>query len=236
MRAVILQPTYLPWIGYFGLIDLADVFVFYDDVQFVMRSWQRRNRILMRNKGPIWLSVPVKVEFGQNINEVMINTDIAWRDKHWTTIMHAYSRAPFFLEYASALEEIYTNEWKNLADLNITLIGKLSQILGIRDTRFLRSSELDVKGKKTDRLLNVLKKIGADEYVSGPAARSYIETDKFREQNIALYWHEFSHPTYPQLSGDFVPHLSVIDLMCNVGEKSLEVIRTGEENSLKKQE
>jgi hypothetical protein len=218
------------------MVDLADVFVFYDDVQFVERSWQRRNKIKMHNRGAIWLSVPVRAEFGQNIDEVRLNTEMGWRGKHWTTIRHAYGRAPFFQECASALEEIYKKEWEYLADLNIALIQMLSQMLGIRDTLFLKSSELGVNGKKTDRLVNVLRKVGADEYISGPAARSYIETDKFRDQNIALYWHEFSHPTYQQLSGDFTPYLSVIDLLFNVGRKSLEVIRTGEENSLKKQQ
>ena len=236
MRAVILQPTYLPWIGYFGMVDLADTFVFYDDVQFVQRSWQRRNKIRMHNRGAIWLSVPVRSEFGQNINEVRINTEIGWRDKHWTTIMHAYGRAPFFKEYASALEEIFNREWEYLVDLNITLIQALSRMLGIQDTVFLKSSELDVKGQKTDRLVNVLTKIGADEYISGPAAKSYIETNKFKDHNITLCWHDFTHPTYPQLSGDFVPYLSVIDLLFNVGENSLKVIRAAEKDSLKKQE
>jgi len=233
MRAVILQPIYLPWMGYFGLIDIADVFVFYDDVQFVYRSWQRRNRIKMPNK-VIWLSVPVIKKFGQKINEVKINNDLNWRYKHWTSIKTAYSKALFFKDYAPIFEEVYKTEWEYLIDLNITLIKKITKILGLDDTKFILSSKLNVSGKKTERLIAVLNKIGADTYISGPLAKSYIEVNKFKEAGVALYWYEFNHPIYHQLYGNFVPYLSVIDLIFNVGEKSLKVIREGEKNALKR--
>ncbi|WP_048095757.1 WbqC family protein [Geoglobus ahangari] len=231
MKAVILQPMYLPWIGYFGLIDLADIFVFYDDVQFVERSWQRRNRIKMPNGKWIWLSVPVIKKFGQKINEVKVNNGVEWSKRHWHSIVHAYRKAPYFKEYETLFRHVYSVSWDYLVDLDIFLIKEISKILGI-DTRFVLSSELNVSGGKTDRLINILTEIGADEYISGPAAREYIEPIKFKKSGIKLYWFEFNHPVYPQLYGEFIPYLSVIDLLFNVGPKAIDYIREGAEDSL----
>jgi hypothetical protein len=228
----VMQPTYLPWIGYFGMIDMADVFIFYDDVQFVKQSWQQRNRIKTQD-GWIWLVVPVFQNFGQKINQVKINNNQNWPKKHWKSIQYNYSKAPFFNEYMAFIEEIYEKEWDYLADLNITLIKRISEFLGL-DTEFMLSSELrGVEGTKTDRLINILKLIGADEYLTAPATKAYIEPEKFKGNDIMLYWYEFNHPTYKQLYGDFVPHLSVIDLLFNTGGESINVIREGEENAVK---
>jgi len=234
MRAVILQPTYLPWMGYFGMIDIADVFVFYDDTQFVKQSWQQRNKIKTQN-GWMWLIVPVFQNFGQEIKEVKINNNINWAEKHWKSIMYNYSKAPFFNEYASIFESMYTKRWECLVELNVALIKKITEILGLK-TRFMFSSELNVKGAKTDRLIDILTKIDADVYISGPAAKTYIEIDKFKREGIMLYWYEFNHPTYPQLHGDFIPYLSVVDLLFNTGNEALDVIRRGGEYALKKAE
>ena len=232
MKAVILQPTYLPWMGYIGLIDIADIFVFYDDVQFVERSWQRRNRIKMPNK-VIWLSVPVIKKFGQKINEVKINNNINWAEKHWKSIKYAYSKAQFFEHYAYIFKRIYEyKKWEHLVDLNVTIIKEITKLLGLDDTKFMFSSELNVEGKKTIRLINILNKIGADEYITGPAAKSYIEIDKFKKAGIALHWYEFKHPAYPQLYGEFIPYLSVIDLLFNIGEDAINYIRKGLKNAL----
>ena len=231
MRAVILQPMYLPWMGYFGLMDLADVFVFYDDVQFVERSWQRRNRIKMPNGDWIWLSVPIVKKFGQKINEVRINNETDWSEKHWKSIKHAYNKAPYFKEYESLFRDLYAMSWEYLVDLNICLIKEISKLLKI-NIKFVLSSELNVSGKKTERLINVLTKLGADEYISGPAAKEYIQPIEFKKSGIRLYWFEFNHPVYPQLHGDFIPYLSVIDLLFNTGPEAMEYIRKGTENSL----
>lgn len=232
MKAVILQPTYLPWVGYFGLIDIADVFVFYDDVQFVERSWQRRNKIKMPNGNWIWLSVPVIQKFGQKINEITVNNNTKWAEKHQKSIKHAYSKAPFFKDYAPIFEELYKREWTYLSDLNITIIKKITELLGLKDIKFIRSSELKVEGEKTDRLINVLTKIGADDYISGPAAKAYVEAEKFKKAGITLYWSEFNHPTYPQLYGGFIPYLSIIDLLLNTGKDTMNYIMKGSKNAL----
>jgi len=234
MKAVVLQPTYLPWMGYFGMIDIADVFVFYDDTQFVKQSWQQRNRI-KTSSGPLWLTVPVVRSFGQKINEVKVNNNTKWSERHWKSIKYDYSKAPFLNDYIQVFEEIYSKEWTYLIDLNITIIKEITRILGLK-TEFVFSSELKAEGTKTDRLINIITEIGADEYVSGPAAKSYMDVERFAREGISLYWYEFEHPVYPQLYGDFIAYLSVIDLLFNVGEESLELIRKGGEHALKKAE
>jgi hypothetical protein len=232
MKAVILQPFYLPWAGYFGMIDIADVFVFYDDVQFVKQSWQQRNKIKIQNK-PGWLTVPVTRKFGQNINEVNINNSITWKKKHWKSIYYSYAKAPNFENYKNEIEDIYNKDWDNLCDLNIHIIKKISKILGLKIPHFIKSSDINgLQGRKTDRALCILEKIGADEYISGPAAKDYIEIQKFKDKDISLYWYEFDSPIYPQIGNEFLPSLSVIDLIFNTGEKSMDYIRKSLENSL----
>jgi hypothetical protein len=232
MKAVILQPFYLPWAGYFGMIDIADVFVFYDDVQFVKQSWQQRNKIKIQNK-PGWLTIPVNKKFGQKINEVKINNSIKWKEKHWKSIFYSYAKAPHFGDFKNEIEDIYNKEWDYLSDLNIHLIEKISKMLGLEIPHFIKSSDItDLHGKKTDRILSILEKIGADEYISGPAAKDYIEIQKFKDKNITLYWYEFFNPVYPQIGTDFLPFLSVIDILFNTGEKSRDYIRKSLKNSL----
>lgn len=234
MRAVVLQPTYLPWMGYFGMIDVAGVFVFYDDIQFSVQSWQQRNKIKSANGNWMWLSVPIIRNFGQNINEVQINNTANWRKKHWTSIYQSYAKAPYFKDYEEQLAKIYQQEWEYLCDLNICIIKKLCELLGIDMPKFIKSSELkDITGEKTDRLLLILRKIGADEYISGPGARDYIEAGKFKEKGRKLYWYEYQHPVYPQIRGEFIPYLSAIDLLFNTGDEAIRYIREGSKDALK---
>lgn len=234
MKAVVLQPTYLPWMGYFGMIDVADVFVFYDDVQFSVQSWQQRNKIKSPNGEWMWLSVPVIRNFGQNINEVQINNASNWRKKHWNSIYQSYAKAPYFKAYKEKIESIYQKEWKYLSELNISIIKKLSELLGIRIPEFIKSSEIEgITGERTDRLLLVLKKIGADEYISGPGAKDYIEVSKFKQKDIKLYWYEYQHPVYPQIRGEFIPYLSSLDLLFNAGSEAIRYVREGSKDALK---
>lgn len=236
VKAVILQPTYLPWIGYFGMIDAADIFVFYDDVQFVKKSWQQRNRIKIQGTAK-WLTVPVTHNHRPKINEVKINNLKKWTKnwtyKHWRSIDYSYNKAPFFEDYNSEIKEIYDKQWQSLCDLDIYIIKELSRCLKIHEPKFIRSSAIEgIEGVKTDRVMNILKEIGADELLANPGARAYIEKDKFKDENIKLYWFEFKHPVYPQLGGEFIPFLSVIDLLFNTGKKSRNYIKLGLEGSL----
>ena len=232
MKAVILQPMYLPWMGYFDLIDKSDVFVFFDDVQFVSRSWQQRNKI-KTPQGWIWLTIPISRAFGSRIkiNEMKIDNGSNWKKKHLESMRYNYGKSPFCKEYMDFLEEIYDQDWEYLAGLNITFVKRITAILGLQG-KFIRSSELGVEGVKTEHLIDISKKVGANEYISGPAAKDYIQVDKFKSAGIQLYWHEFHHPSYPQLYGDFIPYMSVIDLLFNTGENAINYIREGSKNAL----
>ena len=244
MKAVILQPFYLPWIGYFGMIDTADIFVFADDIQFLAKSWHRRNRIKNGN-APKWLTVPVNKHYGQMINQVNINNSITykqknntlnWKEKHWELISSTYQKAPYFDDYKEDIHEIYTQDWDFLCDLDIYIIEKISKLLKLKLPQFIKKSDINgLEGKKTDSIINICNKIGANKYVSGPAAKNYIdytEFQKFKQNNIDLYWYEFPHPLYPQIGTDFLPYLSVIDILFNVGEESRDYIRKSSENCL----
>jgi len=231
MRVVVLQPTYLPWMGYFGMIDVADTFVFYDDVQFSVQSWQQRNKI-KTSQGWMWLTVPIMRHFGSRIKDTRINNSTSWSKKHWESISQNYSKAPFLEKYAAVFKEVYENEQEYLVHLNITLIKRITEILGLK-TKFIVASDLNVDGVKTERLLNMLKKVGASDYISGPGAKVYVEVNSLKENNIKLYWYEYQHPVYPQKGGDFMPYLSVIDLLFNVGDEALSYIRKGSQNALK---
>jgi hypothetical protein len=227
---------YLPWMGYFGMIDQADVFVYYDDVQFVRRSWQRRNKIKIPQGDFTWLTVPIEKEFGQDIADVKIKTESDWREQHWKSITHSYASTAHFNEYKNEFNEIYSREWESLLDLNVTLIESISETLGLSETEFVYSSDLPTEGEKTNRLLSVLKELGADEYISGPGAKDYIEQSKFEREGIDLYWHHFDHPSYTQPHGEFVSHLSAIDLLFTTGDYALSLICDGEADALKKAE
>ena len=244
MKAVILQPFYMPWVGYFGMIDVADVFVFADDTQFLAKSWQRRNKIKNANK-PKWLTVPIHKNFGQKINEVKINKSaefkernrtINWGEKHWELISLAYYNAPFYKDFKDDIKELFFMDWEFLCDLDIYSIKKISNLLELKNTEFIKKSEIEgIDGRKVDSIISICDKLGADEYVSGPAARNYIdkaEFQKLKENNIDLYWFEFSHPEYPQIGDDFIPYLSVIDMLFNAGDGSKDLIRKNLENSL----
>jgi hypothetical protein len=231
MKAAILQPAYLPWIGFFGLIDLVSIFVIYDDVQFTKQSWQQRNRIKTAS-GWIWLTVPVFQKFGQLITQVLINNDLKWAEKHWKSISYNYSRSAHFKDHSSILKDLYEQRWDRLLDLNIALITLICDFLDIR-AEFVTSSELKAPGEKTDRLVSMLDQLGADEYISGPRAKSYLELEKFKESGITVCWYEFTHPMYSQLFGKFIPYLSTIDLMFNAGKASRNLIRKSNETALR---
>jgi len=223
-----MQPTYLPWLGYFDLIDQVDCFVFLDSIQFSKRSWQQRNRI-KGHSGAQWLSVPVlsKGKRDQLIQEVEIDLTASFHQKHLETIRHLYSNAPFTERYYDDLSIQFQKDHALLADLNIDLISWLCHVLGI-ETKFLRSSSLNVKGSKTELLVDICKAVKADRYISPPGSKEYIEENNiFADNGISLGYQNFCHPEYAQLHGEFVPYLSAMDLLLNEGPFSLEIIRAG---------
>jgi len=227
VRVVILQPGYLPWLGFFDQLYRSDVFVLYDDVQFDKHGWRNRNRIKTPS-GPHWLTVPVRTRGlgSQPINRISIDTRSGWSRKHLTALRVNYARAPFVDAYLGAFEALYARPWERLLDLNLATLELLAGALGLR-RRVVLSSTLGIPGQRSERLLRICQALGARTYLTGDAAESYLDRDLFEAQRITLEFHRYRHPVYPQLYGEFVPYLSVVDLLFNVGPNSLAVLASG---------
>ena len=221
MNVVILQPSYIPWRGYFAQILKADVFIFYDDVQYDKEGWRNRNQI-KTSQGRQWLTIPVHsrgVTQGIPIKDVRIDWSKPWAKSHLKALTFAYAKAPFFKACLPLLEDFYSRRDANLADFTTETTIALARRLGIDHTRFLRASEIPgVNGQKTDRLIQILKHVGARHYISGPSARDYIEPGKFDDAGITLEYMGYDFPEYPQLHPPFDPHVSILDLLFMTGE------------------
>lgn len=230
MNCVILQPSYIPWRGFFDLVHKADTFIFYDDVQYDEHGWRNRNRIKSPN-GPIWLTVPVMTKGvhsqGINIKDIRFVANNNWRTKHLRSLEQNYAKAPHFKRYQPLIETFYGRSDEFLADFTIDFTVALARELGITHTRFLRSSSLPASGEKTDRLIAILKQVGARHYISGPSARAYIEPDKFAGANITLEYITYDYPEYPQLHGAYEPQVSVLDLLFMTGPDAPRFIWAG---------
>jgi WbqC-like protein family len=225
MNCVILQPSYLPWRGYFDLIRRADVFVFYDDVQYDKHGWRNRNRFKTAG-GTKWLTIPVhsagNVETGLPIHEV--RTGGGWARKHLATIQQSYRKAPHYAEVAPLVEELLADPPELLAELTIASTQRLAAELGIDRTRFVRSSQLGITGTRVDRLLAILQHLGATHYISGPSARSYIDAAAFERAGIGLEYIVYDYPEYEQLHPPYDPQVSVLDLMFMKGRDAGQYI------------
>jgi WbqC-like protein family len=227
VNVVILQPAYIPWRGYFDQIRLADIFVFYDDVQYDKHGWRNRNQI-KTHQGKQWLTIPVHakgVTQGTPIKDVRIDWSKPWAESHLKALTISYSKAPFFKEYLHLLESFYQQRYEFLADFTIETSITLARELGFRSTRFLRSSELsNLNGQKTDRVINVLKQVGATHYICGPSASSYMEPEKFDAAGITFEYVQYNYPQYSQLYPPYDPYVSILDLMCMTGKKASDYL------------
>jgi hypothetical protein len=227
MTCVVLQPSYIPWRGYFHQIQKADVFVFYDDVQYDKHGWRNRNRI-KTSQGPQWLTIPVNkkgnVASKRAIQEVEISWQRPWNKDHLLTLRHAYRQAPFFSEWEPVLTAAYSQEPTHLAPFVMDLTIELARRMGLTRTVFLRSSELSIEGERSERLVNIVKHLGCDRYVTGPAARDYIDADQFTRAGIDLIYMNYDYPEYPQLYPPFDPHVSILDLLFMKGPEATKVI------------
>jgi len=224
VNVVILQPSYIPWRGYFDQIRKADLFIFYDDVQYDKHGWRNRNQIKTA-QGRQWLTIPVHsrgVTQGIAIKDVRIDWSRPWAENHLKALTSAYNRAPHFAEYLPLLESFYGRRDNCLADFTIETTIALSRALGLTSTRFRRASELPgIDGLKTDRLIQILTRVGAKHYISGPSARDYIEQEKFAEAGISLEYMIYNYPEYPQLYPPFDPHVTILDLLFMTGRDAL---------------
>lgn len=229
----VLQPGYLPWLGFFDLLDRADVFVIYDDVDFDKNGWRNRNRI-KTSQGVAWLSVPVLTSgrSGQLVNETIIDRNQLWQRKHIRSIREAYARAPFFRDRIEPLEELLSRPWERLVDLDLALIGLMASWLGLGGKQMVASSGLGIPRGRNERLLAMCERFGTEVYLSGNLAKSYLDVEAFGREGVAVEWQDYAHPVYGQLHGPFEPHLSTLDLIFNEGPASLDVIRRGRPKAL----
>ena len=224
MRVVILQPSFLPWKGYFHQIKRANVFVFLDDVQYDKHGWRNRNKI-KTPQGAQWISVDVltKGKFGQAIKDVAINNGVNWNERIWKAIKMNYQKCPYFREHAAYLEEALFTKWEMLSEFDMFLTKKIARELNLK-AEFYQSSELHVDGDKIERIINICKLFKADRYLTGPSARNYLVDDLFRRNGIVLEYQAYDYRPYPQQYGEFIGDVSIIDVLFNCGAESSRYI------------
>lgn len=227
MICAIHQPQYLPWLGYFDKMARADVFVLLDDVQFKKNEWQNRNRI-RDTQGWQWITVPVLHDHGQLISQVKLNPSVDWRGRHVRAIELNYKKAPFFEVYWPRLKPLYEREWATLGELNIAFVRLLAEMLGIT-TRLVVSSDLAVTSQRTQRLVDICQKLGCDRYLAGAGGAGYMDFDLMKCAGVSVDTQAYAHPVYPQIGArtpeDFFPCMSTLDLLMNVGDRSLGTLR-----------
>lgn len=223
MNVVILQPSYIPWRGYFDQIRRADLFIFYDDVQYDKHGWRNRNQI-KTHQGKQWLTIPVHskgVTQGVPIKDVRIDWSKPWAKSHLKSLTISYSKSPHFKGCLPLLDELYQRRDECLADFTIETSIRLARELGFTSTRFMRSSELSsVEGQKTDRVINVLKQVGATHYICGPSASSYMEPEKFDAAGITFEYINYNYPEYSQMYPPYDPYVSILDLIFMTGNEA----------------
>ena len=219
-KVAIVQSNYIPWKGYFDLIAAVDEFVLYDDMQYTRRDWRNRNQIKTQH-GLQWLTIPVKVKgrYHQTIFETEIEPS-NWTSLHWRSLQQNYRRAPFFDEVSDWLEPLYLREYERLSDVNRVFLIGVCKYLGI-ETCISDSSKYSLSEGKTERLADICVQAGACEYISGPAAKDYVDADVFAERGIGLRWFDYSgYPVYSQLWGDFCHNVTILDLLFNCGKEA----------------
>lgn len=217
-RIAILQSNYIPWKGYFDIINMVDEFVIYDSVQYTKNDWRNRN-LIKTAQGTKWLTVPVfnKNHYHQNIRETKI-VDQKWALKHWKSIYHAYSKAEHFADYTDSIERLYRNSnHQYLSDLNYDFIALINSFLGI-NTKLSWSHDFKESPDANEQLISICLEAGASKYISGPAAKGYLDEELFLESGIKVKWMDYNdYPEYKQLYPPFEHKVSILDLLFNCG-------------------
>lgn len=219
-----MQPGYLPWLGFFELMARCDKFVFLDDVQYTKRDWRNRNRI-RTHQGWQWLTVPVlnRNRPYQLIKNVQINNQISWQKKHLKALRINYTKSRFFGKFYPEIEYIYSKRWESLCELNVALILYLTKSVSIK-TPCIFSSGLNIKSKRTQRIIEICKMLNANELYDSKAAANFLDLSLFEAENIKVKFQNYVHPIYEQVYRPFIPYMSVIDLLFNCGSRALDVI------------
>ena len=229
MKVAIHQPNYLPYLGFFHKLSLVDTFVIMDDTQYD-KKFTNRNKIKVPGNW-IWLTVPINKKHKFVANKIVeINNEENWQSDHFEKINRSYSNSEFFKKnYKTFFEKIYSKKWDHLFTLNYELIIQLIDWLDIK-IEVIKESELNINGNSTDRLVNISKKIGAETYVSGMGGKEYMNEKMFETNNIKIEYQNFKCPIYKQVfNSEFIPNLSIIDLLFNIGPKSLSKLKQNED-------
>jgi len=225
-KVAILQSNYIPWKGYFDIINMVDEFILYDEVQYTKNDWRNRNKIQTK-QGTQWLTIPVRQKkLSQLIEETEV-TDANWGKKHWKTIKQNYSKAKYFSAYQDVFEDIYlNNNEKYLSQINYKFITTICKILDI-NTKIRWSNEFDLLEGKTERLLGICKDCNADVYVSGPSAQDYFDEELAKREMIDVEWMDYSgYPIYNQLGTPFEHGVSILDLIFNEGPDAVKFMKS----------
>lgn len=224
------QPTYLPWLGLFHKIAIADLFISYDTVQYQTDNWNHRNKI-KTSAGAQWLTLSVsrRSHMNSTLSEMALLHEKPWAKKHWRSILQNYRKAPYFSLYADFFEDLYQKEWHSLVELNGYMLRWFLQALGI-NTTMQSATELQIEGRKNDLALEMCRKTGAKVLIFGALGKQYADVGAFNAVGCTPYFQDYNHPIYPQLYGDFVSHLSIIDLLFNCGDNSLEILMSNNVN------
>ena len=219
MTVSILQSNYIPWKGYFDIIAKSDVFVIYDEVQYTKNDWRNRNKILTPH-GTNWLTIPVRLD---SLNQKICETKVAssnWNKKHYTSLQLNYSKANAFNEFKEVLMDLYANPSESLTEINTRFIKSICQHLDI-NTKIVDSRDLNLIGDRNERLIDACEKLSADVYLSGPAAKNYLNAQLFEQSKIKIEWMDYSnYREYPQLYGSFNHNVTIFDLILNLGKES----------------
>ncbi|WP_420349346.1 WbqC family protein [Pelagibius sp.] len=230
MIVSIMQPAYLPWLGFFDRIAASDIFILLDHVEIDRNSktkFANRNRVRTA-QGWSWLTVPIrsKGKHGElRLNEIEVNNETNWPGKHWRAIELNYRRAPYFADYAAPFRTLLETRWTHLADLNAAGLKIFMEALTLNKT-VLSSSEMDCRETKDKLILELCRKVGATTYLSGPFGRDYLNPVDFEAAGVELLIHDYDHPQYNQSFDGFEPYMSTLDLLFNHGTGSLQILRS----------
>jgi len=221
------QPAFIPWLGYFQRILLSDLHVVLDHVQFEKNSMINRNKIKTKDGKELWLTIPVKTSgrFGDlSINKIEIHNNRKWQKRITESIKHSYGKSPFFNEYYKDLELMICDDYLLLNDIIKRISKYLISQLQINIPIYY-STDLAIRNEKSELILELCKYFKADTYISGPFGRNYLEIEKFESAKIKLLFHDYNHPTYKQINGGFISHLSILDLLFNKGPESKLILQ-----------
>lgn len=225
-KVFITQSNYIPWKGFFDSLQVSDIFVVFDEMQFTKRDWRNRN-LIKTDIGLKWLTIPVetKGKYFQKINETKIS-DYNWNVKHWRLIKNYYSKASCFNEVSDLIENLYINcNYKYISEINIYFIEAICKFLNIKiEIRF--SSEFKLSSDKTERLVEICNELNATDYCTGPSSKNYLDQSKFELKNINVKYFDYSnYPEYTQLHNGFNDNVSILDLIFNEGSRSVNFLK-----------